>query len=64
MAEILKEINSLTEEIDKIQAQKNACNKIVARYEEIKIDFQKEIESKEKTQEFIIANKKNKSRLR
>ena len=41
-AEILKEINSLTEKIDKIQAQKHACIRIIARYEEMKIDFQKE----------------------
>ena len=47
-AEILKEINVLTEEIDTIQAQKNACNRIIARYKEIKIDFQKEHNSIEK----------------
>ena len=48
-ANILKEINSLTEEIDKIQAQKNACNRIISRYKEIKIDFQKEHDSIEKS---------------
>ena len=46
--EILKEINALTEKIDKIQAQKNACNRIIAKYEEIKIDFQKEQKTIEK----------------
>ena len=56
--EIQKDINALTEEIDKLQAQKNACNRIIARYEEIKIDFQKELESKQKTQELILSGKR------
>ena len=63
-AEILKDINALTEKIDKIQAQKNACNRIIAQYEEIKNDFCKEIESKQKTQEFIIAKKHTKMKNR
>ena len=62
-AEILKEINSLTEEIDIIQAQKNACNRIIARYAEFKIDYQKEMESKQKTQELILSEKKKKARV-
>ena len=55
--EILKDINALTEEIDKIQAQKNACNRIITRYEEIKEEYQKEISSKQNIQEFIVAVK-------
>ena len=62
--EILKEINALTEEIDKIQAKKNACNRIIARYEEIKIDFQKEIESKQNIQEFMTTNNNKKLKNR
>ena len=62
-AEILKEINVLTEEIDKIQAQKNAFIRIIARYEEIKTGFQKEIESKQKIQKLIIANKHTKIKI-
>ena len=54
--DILKEINELTDKIDTIQAQKNACNRIIARYEEIKIDFQKEIISKKKLQHIVINN--------
>ena len=61
---ILKDINVLTEEIDKIQAQKNACNRIIAKYEEIKEDYKKEIESKEKAQELITADRKRKVRNR
>ena len=63
-AEILKDINALTEKIDKIQAQKNACNRIISRYKEIKTGFQKEMESKQKTQEFIITNKHTKMKNR
>lgn len=29
---VKKEINELTEKIDTIQAQKNACNRIIAKY--------------------------------
>ena len=63
-AEILKEINLLTKEVDKIQAQKNACNKIISRYDEIKIDYQKEMESKQKTQELILSKKEKKIRVK
>ena len=56
---ILKEINSLTEKI-----QKKACNRIIAKYEEIKEDYKKEIESKEKAQELITADRKRKVRNR
>ena len=61
--EILKEINALTEEIDKIKAQKNACNRIIIKYEEIKMDYKKERESKQKTQELILSEKKKKVRV-
>lgn len=60
---ILKDINVLTEEIDKIQAQKNACNRIIIKYEEIKMDYKKERESKQKTQELILSEKKKKVRV-
>ena len=44
-SDILKNLNALTEEIDKIQAQKNACNRIVARYENIKEKHTKQIKN-------------------
>lgn len=50
---IKKEINELTEKINTIQSYKNACNRIIDRYEEIKEDYKKEIENNEKTQELI-----------
>ena len=62
-SDILKEINSLTKNIDTIQAHKNACNRIISRYEEIKIDFCKEIESKQKTQELILSKKAKKIKV-
>ena len=61
-AEILKEINVLTEEIDKIQAQENACNRIIARYENIKEERIKQIENKDKENELIVLNKNTKNR--
>ena len=45
-SDILKEINSLTKNIDTIQAQKNACNRIINKYEEFKEDYKQQIESK------------------
>ena len=61
-AKILAEINSLTDKIDTIQAQKRACNRIIDRYEEIKEDYKKEIEAKEKSKELINANKNKRLR--
>ena len=55
--EIMKEINNLTDKIDTIQAQKKACNRIVARFEQIKEDYEKEIEAKEKVNELIKEDK-------
>ena len=60
--DILKEINELTEKIDTIQVQKNACNRIITRYEGIKEDYKRELENKEKSQELIIAYKKKRTR--
>ena len=60
--EILKEINVLTEEIDKIQAQRNACNRIIARYENIKEERIKQIENKDKENELIVLNENTKNR--
>ena len=61
---ILIEINELTDKIDTIQAQKNACNRIIARYEEIKDDYKKELESKEKANKLIKDNTQKKLRNR
>lgn len=61
-ANILKEINALSDKIDTIQAQKRACNRIIARYEEIKKDYKKEIEAKNKSKELITADKKKRLR--
>ena len=58
--DILKEINTLTNRIDTIQAQKNACNRIIARYEEIKENYKKELKDKDKAQILIIDNKNKK----
>ena len=59
---ILKEINALIDKIDTIQVQKRACNRIIARYEEIKKDYKKEFEAKNKSKELITADKKKRLR--
>ena len=59
----LKEINELTEKIDTIKVQKNACNRIITRYEEIKEEYKKQIESKEKAQDLMIADKRKKQEI-
>ena len=61
---ILKEINALTDKIDTIQAHKNACNRLIARYEEIKEAYKKEIESKKKSQGLIVTDKDKRARNR
>ena len=63
-ANILNEIHAITDKIDTIQAQKKACNRIIAKYEEIKEDYKKEIESNEKSQKLIITDKKKMARNR
>ena len=62
--DILKEIYTLTNRIDTIQAQEKACNRIIDRYEEIIEDYKKELESNEKVQELRIADRKKKVRNR
>ena len=61
-ANILKEIHTITDKIDTIQAQKKACNRIIDKYEEIREAYKKEIGAKEKSQELIIADKKKRLR--
>ena len=63
-ANILKEIHAITDKIDTIQAQKKACNRIIARYGEIKEDYKKEIGAKEKSKELITSDKKKGTRTR
>ena len=63
-ADIFKEIREITDKIDTIQSQKKACNRIITRYKEIKEDYKKELESKEKLQELIIAYKNKRTRNR
>ena len=60
----MAEINSFTDKIDTIQAQKKACNRIIARYEEIREEYKKEIGAKEKSKEIITSDKKKRTRNR
>ena len=61
---ILKEINELTDNIDTIQAQKMACNRIIDIYAQIKEDYKNEIESKNKDSELIKEDIKKKLRYK
>ena len=61
---ILKEITQLAEKIDITQAHKNACIRSINRYSQIKKDYEKEIEVKNKTTELIKEDKKKKMRCR
>ncbi len=61
-ANILKEINALTDKINIIQAQKRACNRIIDRYTGIREDYKKEIGAKEKSKELIKEYKNKKAR--
>ena len=51
------EINKLTEEIDTITAQKNACNRIIDRYNVVREKCLKKFENKEKSNNLIENNK-------
>lgn len=62
-SDILKDLNALTEEIDKIQDQKNSCNGIISKYKEIKEDYTQKVESKQKAQDLILSEKKKKVRV-
>ena len=62
--DIFKEIKELTDKIDTIQSQKRACNRIIDNFDKIKDDYKREIESKGKSQELIIADKKKMARNR
>ena len=55
---IKKEIDELTEKVDTIQAQRNACSRIIDRYTQIKKDYERKTEVKNKTIELIKENKK------
>ena len=61
---ILKEITQLADKIDIAQAHKNACIRSINRYSQIKKDYEKEIEVKNKTTELIKEDKKKKMRCR
>jgi chromosome segregation ATPase len=61
-ATIKNEINELTEKIDTIQAHKNACIRIINRYEIVKEEYKKELETIKKSKKIIYNFQKNKAR--
>lgn len=61
---IKKEIDKLTEKIDTITAQKNACNRIIRKYSVIREDYNRNIPNKEKENELIKIDRNKKIRNR
>ncbi|MCF0125128.1 MAG: relaxase/mobilization nuclease domain-containing protein [Clostridia bacterium] len=61
---IKTEINKLTERIDIITAQRNACNRIIDRYPIIKEEYKKGISNNEKAKELILNDRRKKSKNR
>lgn len=61
---IKKEINELTENIDIIHAQRNACDRIVGKYFIIRDDYNRNIQNKEREDTLIKTDRNKKIRNR
>ena len=60
---IINEIGILTQRIDKIQAHKNACGRMIKRFEEIKEEYLAELKAREEFEQNKLSkiNKKNRN---
>ena len=63
-SKIMQEIENLTQRIDKIQAHKNACGRMIKRFEEIKQEYLAELKVKEEFEQDNIALKINKNMIK
>lgn len=61
---IKKEINELTENIDIIHAQRNACDRIINRYSVIREEYEKESKKEDRVQELTKIDKKKSLKIR
>lgn len=61
---IKKEINELTENIDIIYAQRNACDRIIKRYYVIREEYEKKSKKEDRVQELTKMDKKKSSKIR
>lgn len=61
--EIRQEIEALTQKIDKLQAHKNACGRMIKRFEEIKQEYLAELKVREEFEQKKLGkiNKKNRN---
>lgn len=63
-SKIMQEIEKLTQRLDKIQAHKNECGRMIKRFEEIKEEYLTEIKSKEFIEHNIIGKKEKKNKIK
>ena len=63
-SKIMREIENLTQRIDKIQAHKNACGRMIKRFEEIKEEYLKEQKTREFIEHNIIGKKEKKNKIK
>ena len=63
-SKIMQEIEILTQRIDKIQAHKNACGRMIKRFEEIKEEYLLEQKKEEFIEHNIIGKKEKKSKIK
>ena len=61
---IKKEINELTENIDIIYAQRNACDRIIKRYYVIREEYEKKSKKEDRVQELAKIDKKKSLKIR
>ena len=61
---IKKAIDELTEKIDTITAQKNACKRIIEKYSVIRDDYNINIQKKEREDELIKIDRNKKIKVR
>ena len=63
-SKIMQEIEKLTQRIDKIQAHKNACGRMIKRFEEIKEEYLSEQKSGEFIEHNIIGKREKKNKIK
>ena len=60
----MQEIEILTQRIDKIQAHKNACGRMIKRFEEIKEEYLMEQKNREFIEYNIIGKREKKNKIK
>ena len=63
-SKIMQEIEILTQRIDKIQEHKNACSRMIKRFEEIKEEYLMEQKNREFIEYNIIGKREKKNKIK